>query len=198
MSLDISEQFLPFFGRMVQAERKCRGLSQEHFAELTGLHRNSIQKIEQGRDNMLFDSITAICLVLGVQRIGIDFRKKRFDYDASGPVMKDAYDETLYRKLGMMLETLRKEQHLSREKMSHQTGIHRNTIARIENGSTEIRVGTLLALYGYFRISEVRTMPPELLPQEDGIIYGVSFNSEKREEEFNVFMTESSPVDPPR
>lgn len=183
------DRTLYHFGRIVADERRRQGITQEGLAELADLHRNAVSKIERGCDDLLFDTITNVCLALGIQRIGIDFRRQTLDCFFSGQGVGPVNDSKLYLKIGMMLETLRKEHNLSRERLSHAVGIHRNTICRIENGSTEIRASRLLALYRYFGISEVRTIPTELLPTDESAVYGVSFIPEHREEVFHVLTT---------
>lgn len=177
------------FGRIVADERRRQGITQEGLAELADLHRNAVCKIERGRDDLLFDTITNVCLALGIQRIGIDFSRQTLDCSFSGQGVGPVNDGKLYLKIGMMLETLRREHDLSRERLSHAVGIHRNTICRIESGSTEIRVSTLLALYRHFGISEVRTIPAELLPAGGEVKYGVTFLPERRKEGFQVMIT---------
>ncbi|MFW6365350.1 MAG: helix-turn-helix transcriptional regulator [Spirochaetota bacterium] len=182
------DRFLASFGRMVSIERMNQGLSQERLAEFADLHRNSIQKIEQGRDNMLLESITSLCLSLGISRIGLDYENGFVDYSGSGTVFQDPKIQTVSQKLGIMLETMRKEHGISRERMSDQIGIHRNTITRIENGRTEIRFGTLLLFYSYFGISEVRRVPPHQLPENKDILYGVSIHRDENKRVFHIYL----------
>ena len=57
-------------GRTVRAERERQGVSQTELAEWTGLHYNTIQKVELGKGKLLsFDAVAKICRVL---RISLD------------------------------------------------------------------------------------------------------------------------------
>lgn len=54
-------------GRQIAAIRKKRGLTQEQLAELSGLNRVNITKVENGRYNVSIDILHKICKVLGAQ-----------------------------------------------------------------------------------------------------------------------------------
>lgn len=182
------ERLIRNFGRIVAAERVKHGLSQECLSEMADLHRNAVSKIERGCDDILFDSLTNLCLALGFNRAVIDFNSQCINYSASGPGMRPLYDEGVYRKMGILFETLRKEQDLSREKLADLIGIHRNTVQRIEKGTTEICASTLLSIYRYFGVSEVRTIHKEKLPASERAMYGITIHREDDDDGLPVYI----------
>lgn len=54
------------FGRRVRELREARGLSQEQFADVAGLHRTYVSGIERGLRNVGLDNILAIARALDV------------------------------------------------------------------------------------------------------------------------------------
>jgi len=54
------------FGARVRMLRKGKGLSQEAFADLCGLHRTYIGAIERGERNISLENIQKIAKALGV------------------------------------------------------------------------------------------------------------------------------------
>lgn len=60
------EQILVKFGQTVQRLRTERGLSQEKFAELAGVHRTYIGMIERAEKNITLLNINKIANALGV------------------------------------------------------------------------------------------------------------------------------------
>ena len=54
-------------GSQLASIRRKRGLTQEQLAELSGLNRVNIAKIENGRYNVSIDILNKICKVLGAQ-----------------------------------------------------------------------------------------------------------------------------------
>lgn len=57
---------LNFFGKRVREERLKKGLSQEEFAEIPGLHRTYIGMIERGEKNITLENIEKISKALKV------------------------------------------------------------------------------------------------------------------------------------
>ena len=53
------------FGTNVRKYRSELGVSQEHFAELCGLHRTYISDIERGQRNLSLENIEKIASALG-------------------------------------------------------------------------------------------------------------------------------------
>ncbi len=54
------------FGRRVRRIREQRGFSQEHLADLAGIHRTYMSSVERGRRNIGLDNIAALADALGV------------------------------------------------------------------------------------------------------------------------------------
>ncbi|HEU5115038.1 MAG TPA: helix-turn-helix transcriptional regulator [Isosphaeraceae bacterium] len=54
------------FGSRVRQLRTERGWSQEHFADLAGLHRTYIGSIERGEQNISLQNIEILAVTLGI------------------------------------------------------------------------------------------------------------------------------------
>lgn len=54
------------FGRRVRRIREQRGFSQEHLAEMAGIHRTYMSSVERGQRNIGLDNIAALADALGV------------------------------------------------------------------------------------------------------------------------------------
>ncbi len=54
------------FGPVLRRVRTERGLTQEHLAALSGLHRTEISLLERGERKPLLETIVALCRGLGV------------------------------------------------------------------------------------------------------------------------------------
>ena len=64
--LYMADNILYSFGNKLRSERLKLGLSQEKFAELTGLHRTYIGMIERGEKNITIKNIKKISLTLNM------------------------------------------------------------------------------------------------------------------------------------
>lgn len=71
MTKEESQQWI---GRQVEAMRKQKGMSQTELAELTGLTRTHIWRIETGKYNVGFYQVQAIAQVLGYK---IEFKQTK-------------------------------------------------------------------------------------------------------------------------
>lgn len=54
------------FGLRVRSIREAKGLSQEHLAEIAGLHRTYVSSLERGQRNVGLDNILALAKALDV------------------------------------------------------------------------------------------------------------------------------------
>jgi transcriptional regulator with XRE-family HTH domain len=64
--MPVMENIKKKFGATVRTMRQKRGLSQEEFADLCGLHRTYIGAIERGERNVSLENIQKIAKALGV------------------------------------------------------------------------------------------------------------------------------------
>ena len=55
------------FGRAIRENRMKKGISQEHLAELCGLHRTYISEVERGVRNVSLVNIQKICEALDIK-----------------------------------------------------------------------------------------------------------------------------------
>lgn len=174
------------FGRFVKTERKAAGYSQEYFAELTNLHRNTVNAIEKGLTNAELLTINNICLVLKLSQLSLDFRQGKLFYRLANEPFTVLTDVQIYKKFGIVIDNLRKLYDISRERLSYQIDIHRNTIARIENGATVIRCNTVLTLYNYFGFTDIFRIPEQTIKQETNSDFGFIIKSKERNLSFNL------------
>jgi transcriptional regulator with XRE-family HTH domain len=63
----VSDNISNLFGRVVRSRRKARGLSQEEFAALAGIHRTYVSSIELGKVRLGLDVAKKVADGLGVQ-----------------------------------------------------------------------------------------------------------------------------------
>lgn len=54
------------FGERIRTLRQSRGFSQEHLAELAGIHRTYLSSLERGERNVALDNIYALAEALDV------------------------------------------------------------------------------------------------------------------------------------
>ena len=168
--MDEYDSMFRLFGALITRLRIEKGFSQECFAELIDLHRNSIVAIERGEFDISNLTITNLSLVLGVEGYILDLKNQHFYCtgigDSAQALKPDEYN-IINRDFGLIIEFLRMQHGISRETLSNQIGIHRNTIARLENGVNNFRVSTLFRLCEYFGISEIgRLMPGDVITEK--------------------------------
>lgn len=58
-------------GRNLRAYREARGLSQEAFADVLGVHRTYMGSIERGERNLTLHTVERIAGQLGVEALGL-------------------------------------------------------------------------------------------------------------------------------
>lgn len=168
------ENYLHSFGAIVLRLRKELGFSQEYCAEIAGVHRNTINAVERGCIDLTCGTMTNLCLSLGVEHIAIDYFNKSLHCNKTGPSHPLFPEAMVYESLGSFIESLRGEHGISRETLSDRIGIHRSTIARMENAKTATRASALLRLYRYFGIVDAYRVPGESLPDDRCTAYGLS------------------------
>ena len=59
-------ELLQTIGKNIRAERTKKGLSQESFAEIAGVHTNYIGKIERGEQNLTLKKLADILNVINL------------------------------------------------------------------------------------------------------------------------------------
>ncbi|PSR54111.1 XRE family transcriptional regulator [Adhaeribacter arboris] len=57
-------------GNLLRQKREERGYKQEDFAQLTGMSRSTISKIEAGNWNFGIDTLTLFTKHLGIEKLG--------------------------------------------------------------------------------------------------------------------------------
>jgi transcriptional regulator with XRE-family HTH domain len=62
----VSEDISKLFGRVVRSRREARGISQEAFAALAGIHRTYVSSIELGKVRLGLDIAKRVADGLGV------------------------------------------------------------------------------------------------------------------------------------
>lgn len=65
-SRDVNLTSRLIFARNLRDCRRCKGLSQEKLAELSGLHRTYVGSVERGERNISLDNMERLANALGV------------------------------------------------------------------------------------------------------------------------------------
>jgi transcriptional regulator with XRE-family HTH domain len=159
-----SGRLLISLGTMIREQRRAAGHSQEHLAELAGLHRNSLNAIERGSQDAEAVSLTNTIQVLGILAFKLDYETGSVRCTAVGPPGHPVDPAIYARALGRGLRQLRMAAAVSRERLATACGIHRNTIERIENARCRVTLPTLIALYRHFGVTEFRRSPAAVAP----------------------------------
>lgn len=159
-SLDSHHQvLLETLGASIARLRRLRGYSQERLAEESGVSRNTVSLIETGKCDLKVVTVTVLfrALQIGVLRIN----PRTYEVECEGGVCFTSQfpSELVGPSIGLAIDVLRQQHGLSRESLSVLSGVHRNTIGRIENGIGETRVTTLHDLYHAFGVSESHMGP---------------------------------------
>ena len=157
--------FLASIGRLIADARRTRDLSQEELAEIVNLSRNAISAVETGTSDPRVVTLTHIFDRLGVESTRLDLGAWTIRCERFGPPNELVPESTLRRALAGAVDSMRRARGVSRETVSDRTGVHRNTIARIENGVGSMRTTTLADLYAFFGVVRLVIVPdPEPLP----------------------------------
>jgi y4mF family transcriptional regulator len=54
------------FGRLAKARRRGLGLTQDELSDLSGVSRRTISALENGKDSIQLDRLTAVLAILGL------------------------------------------------------------------------------------------------------------------------------------
>jgi len=182
------ENYLISFGRMVAEHRRHKEYSQEYLAELCDLHRNTIARIERGMDNAAFTTISNICLCLGFESARLDHSRGIIETISADGYLEPIPENIVKEKLAGIIDTLRHNHSISREKLANHTGLHRNTIARIENGSCEALICNVLRLYSYFGVTLIEGSPAVSNDQAECTEGGVTFYCIDSSGKYNILL----------
>jgi len=182
------DSYIMSLAKVIATERKSQGISQEYLAELCDVHRNSIAMIELGKSDPTIVTFTNICLAFGISRLIIDHINCLL-YMATDGIKSSPLDHsTVNNNIGFFIDSLRQRYDLSRERLSMHTGIHRNTIDRIENAKVTARVSTIIELYRYFRVTEAFTSRVTYDHQNDCTVYGVTLRCIDKNKKNNTLL----------
>lgn len=64
--MENNNEFLKKMGRRIKAARALHGIAQEKLSEMSGLHRGSLSRIEQGKKNVHILTLKAFADTLGM------------------------------------------------------------------------------------------------------------------------------------
>jgi transcriptional regulator with XRE-family HTH domain len=152
--MSVIDYIMRYNGLMVRNYRIQRGLTQERLAELADVHRNTIVALERGEDTSIIPSF-GINLLLGQYSASFDYQGSRAVYDNDDNIYIPVDENRMREILGRLFDYLRKAEDISRERLSDRIGIHRNTIARLETGQSNLRASSFLRLHRFFDIREI-------------------------------------------
>ncbi len=184
------ENYIRSLSKAIAVERRCQGMSQERLAELCDLHRNSITLIERGLSDFTIVTFSRLCLALGISRCGLDHTRERAFIINNGPKGPPLSDRMVTETIAYFIDYLRLRYDISRERLALLAGVHRNTIARIEDATIAARVGTLVRLYRHFGVAEANMTSPEYNGSVDRTVYGVTLRCIDPSDESAIFMLE--------
>lgn len=181
------DNYIRSLSNAIAAERRYQDMSQERLAELCDLHRNSITLIERGMSDFTVVTLSKFCLALGISRCGLDHVRERVHIRNNGPKGPPLPDRMVNETIAYFVDSLRIKYDISRERLGLHTGVHRNTIARIENAAVSVRIGTLVRIYRHFGIAEAYIAPAHSDNCTDCTVYGVTLRCIDPSDESSIF-----------
>ncbi|HOJ29788.1 MAG TPA: helix-turn-helix transcriptional regulator [Spirochaetota bacterium] len=190
--MDYISTYLSKISKLVVEQRHALGISQEYLAELCKVHRNTIAVLELGESDPTIVTLTNIFMAFGIQRFIIDHNNCHLQMITGVPFVDLLESSIINDKIGFFIDSLRLKHNISRDKLSLATGIHRNTIARIENAQVTARLSTIIQIYRYFNVSEVYTTTN--CDPNDCTFYGVTLRCIDISQRNSTMLINSSPV----
>jgi transcriptional regulator with XRE-family HTH domain len=146
------ERVLFVSGGELAALRRSQGLSQSDLSELSGLHRNTVQKVEAGCGD---SSILAMSLMqIFLRASGVNVEREGFfpcpppaevpDYPYAFLILRPP---VMIAAMGRMIRRRRTERGMSLSGLADSVGVHRNTIWNVERGLVAPASSTIYAIY---------------------------------------------------
>jgi transcriptional regulator with XRE-family HTH domain len=148
-SANYSTKLTANVGAAIRERRRDLGLSQEELAQLAGLHRNAIGKIERGEVDPALTSLNHIYPCL--QCVAV-----RFDVEVILPwplagvpaiTPEDFSPASMMRMIGAAVREKRQTLGCSLKELAAEAGIHPNTILSVELGLVDPSLTTTHRLY---------------------------------------------------
>lgn len=150
---DDGRAFLKAFGLGLKLERVKRGLSQDEFADLIGMHRTFEGQLERGQRGMNIVELPRIARALGVKPSALIPEKQTSEMklDVHGPAMvgEDAELAGFLRQLGRRVRWLRFERELTQEELAAAASMSRSFVSLVEQGEHGMN---LVRLYQLARV----------------------------------------------
>jgi transcriptional regulator with XRE-family HTH domain len=144
-------------GGAIQDRRRSHGMSQEDLAELSGLHRNTLGRIERGECDTSIVALSYLYFLLGSAGVMVD-RGGVFPFSAEGvsyaaaPGVTDMHPATMIRLLAVAIRGRRGEMRLSLQRLADLSNVHLNSLWSFERG---LVVPTITTYHGLLRALEV-------------------------------------------
>ena len=133
---------MPTLFARIRAARVGLGLSQSNLATAAGLHVNTVQSLELGKDATI---ATLVACQVALEARGLEF----LEIDSRlGLILP----ETLAYARGARLRAVREALDLSRERVSLLAGFGPRSVHNIENGDPAVRPAKLNALEAAFEV----------------------------------------------
>jgi len=145
-------------GAAIAERRHELGLSQEDLAQMAGLHRNTVGKIERGEVSANLTGLNHIYLCLRASNVLIDR-----DAIILGDPMSDPESEALCgispaSMLDMIACALRGRRHhlgTTLQQTARRAGLHHNTVWLLEHGRLDPSLETIVQLFHALDIRDV-------------------------------------------
>ncbi len=171
MESGFAEEQKKFGERIVFLRKEVFGLTQERFAELCGIQRTELSRIENGKKNFEFLTLVKLGNGFALELVNL------FDYENKLPLIKRRRGDILKRAfaeriaLGKRIIEIRKRKQKLQLELEVEINIWSSDISRIENAQLNMkffslfRIGTVGLKEPLIELFNYTTLPSKSLPK---------------------------------